>query len=323
MTDRADILVMVLSAAALILLCAALVMSLRSFAARSLEHRVMAVSRVSPGHRSPAGASPFGWLRRSLGWIGATVRSRTQFYSEHDILALEGMISASGFRPHAVLPVVLGVKVVMAVGVPLAAILYGRVFALTGTHQLLTICASVPLGLLGPEWALTLLRRPYLAALRRGVPDALDLLVVCSEAGMGLESALEHVSQEIQHSNPAISVALAKLLDDLRVLPDRRDAFRNFADRTGVEGARRVATMLGQSMQYGTPLSQALRTVALDLRRERMIALEAKAIRLPVLLVLPLILFIMPSLFIVLAGPSVLKLMDSLHAVVLHATLPH
>jgi tight adherence protein C len=81
--------------------------------------------------------------------------------------------------------------------------------------------------------------------------------------------------------------------------------------------------MLGQSMQYGTPLSQALRTVALDLRRERMIALEAKAIRLPVLLVLPLILFIMPSLFIVLAGPSVLKLMDSLHAVVLHATLPH
>jgi tight adherence protein C len=258
-----------------------------------------------------------------LGCIGATVRSRTQFYSEHDILALEGMISASGFRPHAVLPVVLGVKVVMAVGVPLAAVLYGRVFALTGTHQLLTICASVPLGLLGPEWALTLLRRPYLAALRRGVPDALDLLVVCSEAGMGLESALEHVSQEIQHSNPAISVALAKLLDDLRVLPDRRDAFRNFADRTGVEGARRVATMLGQSMQYGTPLSQALRTVALDLRRERMIALEAKAIRLPVLLVLPLILFIMPSLFIVLAGPSVLKLMDSLHAVVLHATLPH
>jgi tight adherence protein C len=172
---------------------------------------------------------------------------------------------------------------------------------------------------MGPEWGLTLLRRPYLAALRRGVPDALDLLVVCSEAGMGLESALEHVSQEIRHSNPAISVALSKLLDELRVLPDRRDAFRNFADRTGVEGARRVATMLGQSMQYGTPLSQALRTVALDLRRERMIALEAKAVRLPVLLVMPLILFIMPSLFIVLAGPAILHLTDALHAAVAHA----
>jgi tight adherence protein C len=250
------------------------------------------------------------------------VLGRTRFYSERDILALEGMISASGFQTNAVLPVVLGIKVVMAIGVPLAALLYGRLTYATGTNLLLLVFLSVPLGLMAPEWGLTLLRRPYLAALRRGVPDALDLLVVCSEAGMGLESALEHVSQEIQHSNPAISVALAKLLDELRVLPDRRDAFRNFAERTGVEGARRVATMLGQSMQYGTPLSQALRVVATDLRRERMIALEAKAVRLPVLLVLPLILFIMPSLFVVLAGPAVLRLMDSLHAAVLHASLP-
>ena len=74
--------------------------------------------------------------------------------------------------------------------------------------------------------------------------------------------------------------------------------------------------MLGQSMQYGTPISQALRTVAVDLRRERMIALEAKAVRLPVLLVLPLILFIMPSLFVVLIGPAALHLMDSLHAAI-------
>jgi len=103
----------------------------------------------------------------------------------------------------------------------------------------------------------------------------------------------------------------------MRVLPDRRDAFRNFADRSGVEGARRVATMLGQSMQYGTPISRALRTVVVDLRRERMVALEAKAVRLPVLLVLPLILFIMPSLFIVLVGPAMLHLMGSLHAAIM------
>jgi tight adherence protein C len=103
----------------------------------------------------------------------------------------------------------------------------------------------------------------------------------------------------------------------MRVLPDRRDAFRYFADRSGVEGARRVATMLGQSMQYGTPISRALRTVVVDLRRERMVALEAKAVRLPVLLVLPLILFIMPSLFIVLVGPAMLHLMDSLHAAIM------
>jgi tight adherence protein C len=81
--------------------------------------------------------------------------------------------------------------------------------------------------------------------------------------------------------------------------------------------------MLGQSMQYGTPLSQALRTVAIDLRHERMIALEAKAVRLPVLLVMLLILFIMPSLFIVLAGPATLKLMDALQTAVAHSTVVH
>jgi tight adherence protein C len=316
--DPITILAVVFAAGAMMLAAGALVLTLRGLSARSLEQRVIAVSSGSAIDQVRTDTSGWGWLQRPLGWIGATVRGRTRFYSERDILALEGMISASGFSTHAVLPVVLGIKVVMAVGVPLAVILYGRLTGLTGTHQLLAVFISIPLGLMGPEWGLALLRRPYLSALRRGVPDALDLLVVCTEAGMGLESALEHVSQEIRHSNPAISVALSKLLDELRVLPDRRDAFRNFADRTGVDGARRVATMLGQSMQYGTPLSQALRTVALDLRRERMIALEAKAVRLPVLLVMPLILFIMPSLFIVLVGPAILHLADSLHTVIGH-----
>ncbi len=318
MNDPITILAVVFAAGAMMLAAGALVLTLRGLSARSLEQRVIAVSSGSAIDQVRTDASGWGWLQRPLGWIGATVRGRTRFYSERDILALEGMISASGFSTHAVLPVVLGIKVVMAVGVPLAVILYGRLTGLTGTHQLLAVFISIPLGLMGPEWGLALLRRPYLSALRRGVPDALDLLVVCTEAGMGLESALEHVSQEIRHSNPAISVALSKLLDELRVLPDRRDAFRNFADRTGVDGARRVATMLGQSMQYGTPLSQALRTVALDLRRERMVALEAKAVRLPVLLVMPLILFIMPSLFIVLVGPAILHLADSLHTVIGH-----
>jgi tight adherence protein C len=174
---------------------------------------------------------------------------------------------------------------------------------------------SLPIGMLGPDWVIGMLRKPYLNALRRGVPDALDLLVVCSESGMGIESALDRVAQEMHHSNVAMSVALKKLLDDMRILPDRRDAFRNFADRTGVDGARRVATMMAQSMQYGTPLSQALRTVAVDLRRERMVSLEGKAAKLPVMLTLPLILFIMPTLFIVLLGPAVVRLQDTMHTI--------
>ncbi|MEJ0020211.1 MAG: type II secretion system F family protein [Acetobacteraceae bacterium] len=314
MTDDRALMAVMLAGLAVVLVGAAAVLLLRDLAARNLEQRVMSLSGGQSGMLHDT--SLLGVLRRMLRWIGDTVRGRTRFYSERDLLALEGMIAGSGFNPQAVLPMLLGLKVLLAIGIPAAAFLYARIAGLSGAQQFVALCVSIPVGLLGPDWVLTFLRRPYLAALRRGVPDALDLLVVCTEAGMALENALEHVSGEIRHSNPAISVALTKLLDEIRVLPDRRDAFRNFAERSGVEGARRVATMLGQAMQYGTPLSQALRTVAMDLRRERMIALEAKAARLPVLLVMPLILFIMPSLFIVLTGPAILRLMDSLHAAI-------
>jgi tight adherence protein C len=165
---------------------------------------------------------------------------------------------------------------------------------------------------MGPDWALAFIRRPYVAALRRGLPDTLDLLVICTESGMALEMALEQVAREISASNRAMSVALTKLLDELRVLPDRREAFTNFGRRSGVDGFRRLATMLGQTLQYGTPIAEALRAVANDLRRERMVAMEAKCVRLPALLVLPLIVCIMPALFIVLAASPVLRILDTL-----------
>jgi tight adherence protein C len=312
--DNRVLMIGALALGALLLATIAVMLLLRDMATRSLERRVLSVA-VPGGAVGPLELSGLSAPQRMLHWLGELVRRRTKFYSERELLALEGMIASSGLNPQRVLPILLGCKVVAAIGIPLVAVLYAYIAGATASRQILVFSISVPLGLIGPDWVVTLLRRPYLAALRRGVPDALDLLVVCSEAGMGLESALEHVSGEIRHSNPAVSIALTKLLDEMRILPDRREAFRNFADRSGVEGARRLATMLGQSMQYGTPLSQALRTVAIDLRRERMIALEAKAVRLPTLLVLPLIVFIMPSLFIVLAGPAVLRLLDTLHAV--------
>jgi tight adherence protein C len=317
LTDDRILLALLAIGLAILLVAGAMVLTLREMAARDLEQRVLSLANGRIDGAALGSPSALGGMHRMLSWIGATVRGRTRLYSDRDLMVLEGMITGTGFNPRTVLPLVLGAKVVLAIGIPLLAVLYARLVGLSGGQQFLTLCVAIPLGLLGPDWALTLLRRPYLAALRRGVPDALDLLVVCTEAGMALENALERVAQEIRHSNPAISAALGKLLDEMRVLPERRDAFRNFAERSGVEGARRVATMLGQSMQYGTPISQALRTVAIDLRRERMVALEAKAVRLPVLLVLPLILFIMPSLFIVLVGPAMLHLMDSLHAAIM------
>lgn len=300
---------------AVLLAGVAVVMVLRGLTARTLEQRVTAIAATRSTAQPDEDTSTLGSMRRLLHWIGETIRGKTKFYSEKDVAALETMIASAGLQPRALLPVLLGIKVVAVVGMPLIAFAYGEAANMTGQQILFMSLFAVPLGMLGPDWVIGFASRPVLAALRRGVPDALDLLVVCSEAGMGLESALEHVSREMRHSNAAMSLALSRLLDDMRVLPDRRDAFRNFADGTGVQGARRVATMLAQSMKYGTPLSQALRSVAMDLRRERMIALEAKASKLPAMLTLPLIVFIMPSLFIVLIGPAIIHLGDVLAAV--------
>jgi tight adherence protein C len=249
--------------------------------------------------------------------LGERMGGTRRFYSEQDIGALESAITAAGMNANRVLPMVLGMKILLAVLIPASAIIYGLTAGLRGTTDFLLLAVSLPLGLLGPDWALYFVRRPYVAALRRGLPDALDLLVVCTEAGMGLESALDHVSREIAAANPAISLALATLLDELRVLPDRREAFANFGRRSGVDAIRRLATMLGQTLNYGTPLGDALRAVSADLRRDRMLTLEAKCARLPALLVLPLMMFIMPALFIVLAGSPVLRLLDSLRNITL------
>jgi tight adherence protein C len=316
LTDDPALAVALLVAGATLLAGFGLLMVLRGYAARTIQRRVaiFAAGGSASGDETEEPTGP-GSLQRLLAQVGRMVRGRTRLYSDRDIAALEGLIASGGYKPRNVLPVLLGLKVVLLAGAPAAAIAYGLATGLPARQQVMLAVFALPVGMLGPEWILSYLCKPYVQALARGVPDALDLLVVCSEAGMGLESGIEHVCEQMAPSNPAIARALASLLDDLRVLPDRREAFRNFASRTGADGARRVATMMAQSMQYGTPLSQSLRTVAADLRRERMVALEARAARLPVLLTLPLILFVMPSLFIVLLGPSFLGLTDSLNHV--------
>ena len=292
-------------------ICTAALLLLREAARQDLDSRVRQVSglehHVSSGSRSLGGAVS-GLLHR----LGNAVRRGTRLYSEDDLATLEGMISAAGQNPRRVLPMVLGLKVVMMLIVPVGAYIYAASEAMAPMLRVAAVVVALPVGLLIPDWLIGIVRRPYVAGLRRGVADALDLLVVCTEAGMGLESALEQVSREMRHSNRPMASALSLLLDELKVLPDRRDALTRFGKRSGVEGIRRMSTMLAQSLQYGTPLGQALRGVAGELRRERVIRLEERAVRLPALLVFPLVFFIMPSLFIVMGGIPVLGLLDML-----------
>jgi tight adherence protein C len=308
-TDRVALVIALLSGMVL-LIGLAVLMLLRQSAAQALLARVEIVVGSGSGSAAPAHRERRRGVVDVLRRLGETIRNSKSLYSEEDIAALEGMLVSGGFKSRLLLPIVLGAKAAFLILVVFGAILYGVVSDLEFGQRIVTIAIALPVGIMGPEIVLRILRRPYLNSLQRGVADSLDLLVVCSEAGMGLESGLQEVAREMRFSNPAIASALAIFLDELRILPDRREAFQNFGRRSGVEGIRRMATLLGQTLQYGTPLGQSLRAMANQLRREQMIRLEAKAVRLPALLVFPLIVFIMPSLFIVLMGPTMMRLMD-------------
>jgi tight adherence protein C len=252
------------------------------------------------GEKTPNGA----WFLNSFGeWL-------QHFYTTSSLEKIRNIVESSGFNSHRMIPLLLASKMLLMLLILLiaATAVYFEHLILI---RLITLGGGVILGIMGPEWILAIIRRRHAVALERGTPDALDLLVVCSEAGMGLESALERVSHEMQRSNPVTSSVLTNFLNDLRVL-SRRDAFANLNARSGAEGMRRFGTMLGQSLQYGTPLGDALRAVADELRRERMNKLEEKAVKLPAKLIFPLIFFIMPSLYIVLLGTSFMRLYDSL-----------
>lgn len=139
-------------------------------------------------------------------------------------------------------------------------------------------------------------------------PDMLDMLVICVESGLSTAAAFTRVTEEIVESSPILSRELALLSAELMFLGDRRVAYQNFADRTGLAPARSLATTLIQSDRYGTPVGAALKVLAQEYRDERMTRAEEKAASLPSKLSVPMVLFFMPSLFLVILGPPLLQI---------------
>ncbi|HET6377448.1 MAG TPA: type II secretion system F family protein [Methylocella sp.] len=148
-------------------------------------------------------------------------------------------------------------------------------------------------------------------AVAHGLPDALELLVVCVEAGLSLEDGLQRVARELKESQPALADELILTWAELNILPSRAQALANLADRMGVPGVRSVVSTLSQSLRFGTPLAQSLRVAATEIRNEQMMLLEERASRLPALLTIPVMLFIMPTIFLIIGGPAALRLIDS------------
>jgi tight adherence protein C len=150
------------------------------------------------------------------------------------------------------------------------------------------------------------------ANIRKGLPDALDLLVICAEAGLTVDAAFNRVSRELGKAYPELGDEFALTSIELGFLTDRRMAFENLANRIDLEAVRGVVTTMIQTEKYGTPLASALRVLAAEFRNERMMRAEEKAARLPAIMTVPLILFILPVLFIVILGPAACSISDTL-----------
>jgi len=147
--------------------------------------------------------------------------------------------------------------------------------------------------------------------IKLALPDGLDLMVICAEAGLSLDATLARVSRELGNGSPELGEELAMTAAELTFLPDRRLAFDNLNARTNSDGIRAVVNTLQQTAKFGTPLAQSLRVLAAEMRAARMTRAEEKAARLPALLTVPMILFILPTLFIVLLGPAALGIIDT------------
>jgi tight adherence protein C len=148
-------------------------------------------------------------------------------------------------------------------------------------------------------------------AIRKTLPDALDLLVICTEAGLNLDSGLDRVCREVANSAPELADEFGLASIELGFLPDRKQALGNLASRVDFQSMTTLVNTLLQTEKYGTPLAVALRVLAAEMREERLMKAEEKAARLPAIMTVPMIIFILPALFIVLIGPAVLRAIDA------------
>lgn len=162
------------------------------------------------------------------------------------------------------------------------------------------------IGLVLPDMVMSRWRSRYIAKVQEGMADALDLMVICVEVGMPAEVAIGRVANEMELLHPAVAVELKLTVQDFQVIPDRIEVFRMLARRTGLPIMKQISSVLIQSIELGTPLGEAFRTLADDSKKETILRFQEKVAQIPALMTIPMILFILPVLFIILMAPAIL-----------------
>ena len=240
---------------------------------------------------------------------------RMKVLQESQVRAIQQKLAHAGIRNKEMAVVVIFARMVLPVLLGFVAVLvlyWTNMFPDWGSLKRFSTFAGLVLaGYKGPELYLKNAAGKRTKAIQKGLPDALDLLVICAEAGLTVDAAFNRVAKELGRAYPELGDEFSLTAIELSFLTERRQAFENLAYRVDLESVRGVVTTMIQTERYGTPLASALRVLSAEFRNERMMRAEEKAARLPAIMTVPLIMFILPVLFIVILGPAACSIADA------------
>jgi tight adherence protein C len=245
----------------------------------------------------------------SLGWrelvkkLGSVVPSAPK-----DSTVMLRRLMRAGFRGPNALKMLYGSKVILGVLFPAVALAATTRFQADPGMKVMILVASLAAGFLGPNEYVRWAAKKRQKQVRRGLPNALDLMVVCVESGLGMDQAVVQVAKELQHAHPEISQEFGLMNLEMKAGKRREEALRNLADRAGVEELRKLVAVLLQADRFGTSIAQSLRGHSEFMRVQTRQMAEEKAAKLGVKLVFPIFFCILPSLFVVTVGPILVRI---------------
>jgi tight adherence protein C len=281
------------------------------FYREAMARRIGAV--INQGEKQGSFSDTLQQTRHSLGVVVEQFE-RILPRSQAEVSVMQQRLIRAGYRKDSALKFLYGAKVLVPFVFAAAALISG----LGSLSPFLVYAVALGAGFLLPDFWLGRMVTKRQLRIRLGLPDVLDLLVICIEAGLGLDQAVARTAQELSRSHPAISDEIGIVVLEQRAGCPRTDAWRHMAERTAVDTVRNLVTMLVQAEQFGTSISKTLRTHSDTLRTQRVQQVEELAAKTTVKLIFPLVLFIFPCLFLVTVGPAAILISESFNKNLIH-----
>jgi len=232
--------------------------------------------------------------------------------SPKDVTVMQRRLIRAGMRGENALKILYGTKAALGITLPVLAAVLVVGSSTDSSNKLVAILSATAIGFFGPNEYVRRKATARQKEISRGLPNALDLLVVCVESGLGLDQAIMQVAKELEHAHPEISEEFGIVNLELKAGKRRVEALRNLAERTGVDDLKKLVAVLIQADRFGTGVAQSLRAHADFMRVQYRQNAEEKAAKLGVKLIFPIFFCILPSLFVVTVGPVAMKIIREL-----------